>query len=37
MPEYRTEPELDRGYVAFAIRSTLFSKNDRNAPDRTED
>lgn len=30
MPEYRTEPEL-RGYAAFAFRSTLFSKNDRNA------
>ena len=29
--EYRTEPELDRGYAAFAIRSTLFHKNDRNA------
>ena len=31
MPEYRTEPELGRGYAAFAFRSTLFSKNDRNA------
>ena len=31
MPEYRTEPELDRGYAAFAFRSTLFGKNDRNA------
>lgn len=31
MPEYRTEPELDRGYAVFAFRSTLFRKNDRNA------
>lgn len=31
MPEYRTEPEQSRGYAAFAIRSTLFRKNDRNA------
>lgn len=31
MPEYRTAPELDRGYAVFAIRSTLFNKNDRNA------
>lgn len=31
MPEYRTEPELGRGYAAFAFRSTLFHKNDRNA------
>lgn len=30
MPEYRTEPELDRGYSVLAIRSTLFCKNDRN-------
>lgn len=31
MPEYRTEPELGRGYAVLAIRSTLFHKNDRNA------
>lgn len=31
MPEYRTEPELGRGYAILAIRSTLFHKNDRNA------
>lgn len=31
MPKYRTAPELGRGYAAFAFRSTLFSKNDRNA------
>lgn len=30
MPEYRTAPELDRGYAVFAIRSTLFNKNDRD-------
>ena len=30
-PEYRTEPEPGRGYAIFAIRSTLFNKNDRNA------
>lgn len=31
MPEYRTTPELDRGYSLFAIRSTLFNKNNHQA------
>lgn len=31
MPEYRTDPELDRGFSVLAIRSTLFRKNDHNA------
>lgn len=31
MTEYRTEPEQDRDYSLFAIRSTLFRKNKKQA------